>query len=150
MVLEPLMAVGLAGNVVQFIDFSYKLFSDTRKVYQTGSGAGEEIRGISEVTTNLRDLSSKLSSDSHREHLGSSAAVQDFKIRSIANNCVRCADELLTALDKIMMKDSTTLWKSFQVCLKTIWKHERVEAMEKRLDRLRSDMILAMQAMLRY
>ncbi|ORX92514.1 hypothetical protein BCR34DRAFT_608794 [Clohesyomyces aquaticus] len=148
MVLDPLVAVGLAGNLVQFLDFSCKLFSETRKIYRTGIGAAEETREISQVTTNLRDLSSKLSSDFHGRQRGSNTAVQDFKLYSIASDCTRCADELLEALEKITTKDPPTLWKSFQMCLKTVWKQDRIEAMELRLDRLRSDLILAMQAML--
>lgn len=145
MVLEPLLAVGLAGNVVQFLDFSCKLFSESRKVYRAGVGKTESTREISEVTANLRQLSENLLSNSHGRSLA-----QDYDLQSIASSCVQCADELLTALDKIATCHSPTPWESFKVCLKTVWEQKRVEEMERRLDRLRSDLILAMQAMLRY
>jgi hypothetical protein len=37
-VLDPLTAIGLAGNVVQLVDFSYDLVPETRDIYYSKSG----------------------------------------------------------------------------------------------------------------
>ena len=43
MVLDPLTAIGLAGNIVQFVDFSSKIVGKANKIYESVDGASTRI-----------------------------------------------------------------------------------------------------------
>jgi hypothetical protein len=64
MVLDALTAVGLVGNVVQFVDFSCKLFSQTRRIYNSSSGVSIDTEDTLTLTHDLQDLCAKLSTAS--------------------------------------------------------------------------------------
>jgi hypothetical protein len=145
--MEVLAAVGVASNIVQLLDFSCKLFSETRKVYSSGKSAVEDTEDVLSITTRLRDLSEAISSDSLKRR-GISKNSLDHELRSISRECTEAANSLIAALENVRIKGTPTIWLSFQVCLMTIWKKSKIEAMEKRLNGLRSQMIAVMQAML--
>ena len=50
--MEALLAVGLAGNVAQFVQFAGKLISEARSIKKKGSPKSiPELRGLSETLT---------------------------------------------------------------------------------------------------
>lgn len=54
--LDPFTALSLAGNIVQFVDFSSKLVNEASEIYRSGSTkANDELET---VTNDLIDLTS--------------------------------------------------------------------------------------------
>jgi hypothetical protein len=147
-VIEALAAVGVASSIVQLLDFSCKLFSETRKVYSSGKSAVEDTEDVLSITTRLRDLSEAISSDSPKRRDIAKNSL-NHELRSISREWMEVANSLIAALENIRTKGTPTIWLSFQLCLMTTWKKSDIEAMEKRLNGLRSQMIAVMQAMLR-
>jgi hypothetical protein len=56
--MEPLAALGVAANVIQFVDFAHKLIRRVRELHE--SGHIKEDLETRTVTSDLLDLSSKL------------------------------------------------------------------------------------------
>jgi hypothetical protein len=57
--MDPLVATGLAGNVVQFVDFSYKVVSTARKFYKSAGGAIAENQELEALARDLCELAKK-------------------------------------------------------------------------------------------
>lgn len=56
--MDPLTALGLAGNIVQFIDFSCKILSDSYEIYRAGSTSEHEE--INFIATDLSTLADRI------------------------------------------------------------------------------------------
>jgi hypothetical protein len=146
MVLEAFAAIGLAGNIVQFVDYSCKLFSQSREIYNSTSGSSKDTESTIAITRNLRDLAGKLSSVNHQTTLRHS---NDGSLKMLSQLCEGEAENLLAGLQGLQAQDPKSKWSSFKVGLATIWKQEKIQAMEQRLDYLRSQLILHLEVMQR-
>ena len=60
MVLDPLIAVSLAGNIVQFIDFTTKLVSKGHKIYKTTDGILIENAELEAITRKIIALNNRI------------------------------------------------------------------------------------------
>src|SRR6266566_2274950 len=58
--MDILVAIGLAGNIIQFVDFGGKLISKTAEIYKSSTGALVENVDIETATNNLVLLSTTL------------------------------------------------------------------------------------------
>lgn len=56
MVLEPLSALAVAAGVIDFVEFSYNILSETRKTYQSVLGTNAEKEELEIVSENIRRL----------------------------------------------------------------------------------------------
>jgi hypothetical protein len=73
------------------------------------------------------------------------------KISSIFAKSARVlSDELITALDKLQCQGNGRKWNSVQQALKGLWGRERIEALPKRLDGFRQQLVLNILVSLRY
>jgi hypothetical protein len=149
MVLDPLSAIGLAGNIVQFVDFSYKLFSQTQEIYSSATGASKDTEDIFGITIHLRQLCEKLSSSTHISRSSGLYSHDNDSLRTLSRDSLAAADEMIAALNNIRSQGTQSKWSSFRLCLKTVWKQSKIDRMEKRLDRYRSQAILVLSAMIR-
>lgn len=94
MVLDPLTAIGLVGNIVQFVDFSSNIISKSRQLYQSADGALTENIDTETVTKDLIELNTKLQA-------GGSPTAGTSPLEILSRSCSDVADELLTALGKL-------------------------------------------------
>ncbi|KAF4544448.1 uncharacterized protein LTHEOB_6018 [Lasiodiplodia theobromae] len=73
--MDPLTAVGLASNILQFVDFARSIVSDAKKFYDTTSGAKDEYQeathggNLSEEEKELKELGEQ--SSSHKDWIKS-------------------------------------------------------------------------------
>lgn len=144
--MEALAAVGLAGNVVQFVDFSCKLFDQASSIYQSLDGATQGNRDLESITQNLHDMSAKL-----YQNIPKSAATQkkDDPLVTLAKECENVANELLAVLQSLKAKKVDSQWSSFRAALRSVWKEQRVQALEKKLGMYRSQIIFQLQVLQR-
>ena len=54
--LDPLTALGLAGNLIQVIQFSYDIVSEGNKIYNDSSSVLDQNKTAEEVATDLSEL----------------------------------------------------------------------------------------------
>ncbi|KAF2866677.1 P-loop containing nucleoside triphosphate hydrolase protein, partial [Massariosphaeria phaeospora] len=140
--MEALAAVGLAGNIVQFVDFSCKLFDQATSIYHSTSGTSRDAEDLESITRNLQDLSVRLSQKNHNQ-----THPQDHTaLKKLAKECETTANELLSALQALKAKKPDSKWNSFRTALASAWKQPRVDALEKRLHTYRSQLIIQLQS----
>jgi N-terminal domain on NACHT_NTPase and P-loop NTPases len=140
--IDPLAALGLAGNIVQFVDFSYNLLCESKALYDSRTGATADNVLIETIATDLSLLNARLTAPS------APGAIPD-PIRSLASQCKDVARDLLDVIDNIKVKGSHKRWKSFIQALRTVWKKEEIEALVRRMESLRSEMQFRLQIMMR-
>ncbi|KUJ15133.1 uncharacterized protein LY89DRAFT_685948 [Mollisia scopiformis] len=137
--MDPLTALGLAGNIVQFIDFAWKLFEGTKAIYKSASGSSHDNAVLQSIANDLRHLSNGIIiSNQHSEEL-----------RRLATESKRISLELLDALEKLKLQGRNTKWKSFVLALREAWSRGKINEMSDRLSALQSQMNLHIQIMVR-
>jgi hypothetical protein len=132
--MEVLAAIGVAGNIVQFVDFGGKLISKTAEIYKSGTGALIENVDIETATNDLIRLTTKLQD--------SADSVDDRALKELCQSCGGVAHQLLTVLDKVKAKGKHEKWKSFRRALLSVWNKEDIAALEQRLVRFRNELNL--------
>ena len=164
MALEGLAALGLASNMVQFVEFGCRLFSQSKDLYRSSSGLLDEAVELDNITQSLSRLSDNLivehKTSSHDsdielgdgvEHilpiqpakaLGIDSGETDLVL--IATDCKKVADELSEALSQLRVQNPRKKWQCFRVTLKRIWKPERIDGMSRRMERLSCQMIMCL------
>ena len=145
MVLEPFTALGLASNVVQFVDFAFKLVSESQAIYKSGSGASVTARDLEVITADLDRLVLQLANAK-----GTSAAGVGTDLKSIAAHCHDTAEELLSALVQLRSNSPTGKWKSFLQALKEIWRKDKIEELARRLERFQKQINSHLLFILKY
>ena len=129
MALESLAALGLAANIVQFVEFGSKLFSESRALYKASDKPVEESVELEIISKALKSLSDDLGA------IPSSTTPQpQAELLPLAKRCQTIADELLVALNELHVKGANGKWRCFRSSLKRIWKSREIENMARRLD----------------
>jgi hypothetical protein len=137
--MDPLTAVGLAGNIITFVDFSIEVLSRARQLHDSASGATAENEELESLTKNLKALAdrtqrrpSNIPQKGHFRLSISSETVLD----NLSQQCIQVADELLETLDSIKVKGDGKARKSAIQAVKTVWKQDHIDALQRRIDRI--------------
>src|ERR1700722_20902334 len=104
--MEGLAAIGLAGTIIQFVDFSGKLVSKTAEIYKSGAGALIKNIDIETATNNLILLSTNL-------HASADSA-SGTALGKLCQSCGAVVQQLPSALDKVKAKGEYQKGKSFR------------------------------------
>lgn len=108
--IDPISALAIAGNVVQFTEFAGKLLSKTRKIYNSHDGALVENLELEAAARNLMDLSAQISNSCRTEVANVQLTSEDLNLRSVCDNCVNVAEELLRLLGKLKARGQQGKW----------------------------------------
>ncbi|KAI1446723.1 hypothetical protein F5Y02DRAFT_55953 [Annulohypoxylon stygium] len=130
--MEPLSALSLAGNILQFIEFTSHLLSTSVEIYKSSTGTLDSKVALEEIYQRLSYLSVSLITASRNTQPSAS----ELALRSIASSCNDDCIRLLAVLNDIRVDEgSHRLWKSFRAALKLAWRGE--QEIEKLATRLR-------------
>lgn len=131
--MEALAAIGLVGNIVQFIGFSGKLISKSVQLHHSSNGALQENVDIENAAKHLLQLNRKLKE--------AAISVDDGALQTLCLCCRESAIDLLEALDKIKVKGKQQQkWESVRKALRSVWSREEVKELEQRLGKIKDDL----------
>lgn len=139
--MEAVAAVGLAGNIVQFVEFGCKLLSTSNQIRTSRQGLADDYTTIQIITTDLRELCTALTTSITQ----SSLVTQDRHIAPLGAQCLQIAEQLLSAVARLKPKKGNSRWNCFRAALKTVWKHDEIDRMMLQLNGLRMELMLRMQ-----
>jgi hypothetical protein len=135
MMLDPLTALSLAGNIIQLVDFSSKLVNKGREIYRAVDVALPENLELEIVAKDLTTLVQRL-----MNHPGSDGDPSvsftdpaDSELYQICEKCKTTATELLAKLQEVKVKGKHRRWKSFRQALKSVWTKDEVDGLARRL-----------------
>jgi hypothetical protein len=137
--MDPLTIAGLVGNIITFVDFSAKVLSRARQLYESTNGAIEENNELESLTKNLREIADQLQRDRTRNPQKgrfSAGLNRETVLNNLSQQCIHVADELLESLDSIKIKGEGGTRKSAVKAAKTVWKQDHIDSLQGRLDRI--------------
>jgi len=149
MVLDPFTSLGLAGNIVQFVDFSRKLISESYQLYKSATGTLPENHELAMIAETLGELSSKLTSSSLSDVRPIQLSQHEKNLQMIGISCKSVAEELRATVEDLRVKGKYNKWQSFRQALRSVWKKDKIQALEKRLDSFRQELTVHLVAILR-
>ncbi|KAI0391121.1 hypothetical protein F5Y17DRAFT_24372 [Xylariaceae sp. FL0594] len=154
--MDPLSILSVAAAVVQFLDFTAGVLSDTRETYKAvASGSDSEIK-LSKVASDfsllIHNLSSKMSELMREEDPDHPMPEYERStIAVLAGLCREAKDinrELQGALRKLEERENIRKIRlaaeSFVAALKRAWSAEKIQQLELRLDQNRKQTTMAM------
>ena len=150
MVLEALAAVGLAGNIAQFIDFSCKIFETSKAVYRSNDGRSQAHEDIIVISQHLRSLCAGLVKSRNSSRVGVTNIHHDKALYALAEKCEKAANDVIVAIENLKAKNPQSRKSSFHAALKTMWSTEEIDSMMERLNQYRSEIIIHLETLQRY
>ncbi|CZR66945.1 uncharacterized protein PAC_16845 [Phialocephala subalpina] len=138
--MDPLIALSLAGTIVQFVDFGSKLISDCCQLYKSSHGTLDVNEQLGLTTADLQSVVSKLRGSSNLvpdEHHQEDAEVhtcQEDSFQQICDEAAQIAEELLNRLDRLKVKEGEyRRWKCLKAAVKSAWSKDEIVRLTRRL-----------------
>jgi hypothetical protein len=135
--MDSLTALGLASNIVQFVDFTSKLLTATRRLYVSQSGANPEYLELENLAQNIKELAEGAKPRNHFPNTRN-MMTQDKTLLELGNQCIIVSDQLLSVFESLKVKggNGSRSWDSFYQALRSEWKKDDIELLQQRLDRI--------------
>ncbi|GAB1319138.1 NACHT-NTPase and P-loop NTPases N-terminal domain-containing protein [Madurella fahalii] len=155
--MEPLTALGLAANVIQFVSFASSLIFKIREISTSADGATSEVTTLDTVYGRLHSLSSELELASQRDAMLEAVSEKPdivnrvFAINDLSRSCKEDCDKLLNIVQMLKSDDGTKhRWQSFRLALKGVWKSDEIARLEQRLHYTQTSLTLQVCALTNY
>ena len=144
---EALIAVGLASNILQFIDVGSKLVSNVWTIFTSGREGLATLLDVQKVTKDLEQIlrDFKIPKDAN-VCLDSS----DNGLQQLVGSCEHLAIELLESLKKFDLPEKSRKRDNLKAALRLIWKEEELKSLQSRLDGYRQEIVLHLLTLIRY
>lgn len=147
---EILAVIGLASNVVQFVELGVKLISKYRKAYVSASGQNVRDQEVQADVEGVRAIAKLLTFDGSK---GDSAQLSDAEkqLKTFCTTCVKVASELVALLESVKSDGSgNRAWRALKETFETTnVKQLTISHLQERLERLQAYMLFSMVAILR-
>ncbi|RAH54201.1 hypothetical protein BO85DRAFT_428055 [Aspergillus piperis CBS 112811] len=127
--MDPLTAVGLASNIISFVDFTTQVISRCEELYRSASGATTENLELEELATNIRRLAEE-----------TRCTKKDKILESLSSQCISVSDELIALLNSVKVKSDRRGWASIHQALKSVWKQSDIDDLQQRLNRIQAQL----------
>lgn len=126
--MEALAALGLASNIISFVDFAYKLLGGTIEIYSSGAGVADGVVFLDRITQDVQ---------LHAERV---VAVENAApdLQDLARQCDEIAQELLQSLKKLRVNGDKTRWNSFLVALQSVRFKAKVKELTDKLSQVQA------------
>ncbi|KAK6955772.1 hypothetical protein Daesc_003416 [Daldinia eschscholtzii] len=136
--MDPFAAIGLAGNIIAFVDFGFRLISTAKNIYNSKSGTNANNEDLYSMTEQLQQLTIELKV---ARPIGSSSQ-QDRRLYDVAIECENVSVELSKLLDKLKTKDPRSKRQALKAAARNWRKSDQKLELEKRLDRCKQQLSL--------
>jgi NACHT domain len=139
--MEPCAAIGLASNIISFVDFASHLISTINEIHYSASGSADGDWTLREVTTSLQRLSVSIESELPTGNPDPASQ----SLRDLTTECSNVAADLLGLLAGLQAKDPSSKRQSAKAALKRVWKTRERSDLEHRLTHLSQALDLRFQ-----
>lgn len=132
---ETLAIIGLASNIISFIDFGFKLFEGIGIVRDSLHGTTPDIRELDLI---VEDIQRRNAVVIGQKSAGQTLSKDELHILAMANECENVATEIRKVIKDLRVRDearSKTL-ESGRVVIQSLWKRGDIERLRVRLEGL--------------
>lgn len=141
--MEPLSALSLAGNIVQFVQFSAKLVKKASEIRSSASGTTEELEDATIVSQSLQCMLQGMRMPTIP------TSIHDKPLVDLAKGCSELCQELQGRVEHIKGKGVSSRTGSFGIAWRTLTRSGKLNLIEQRLDRYRSEILSHILFMIR-
>lgn len=128
--MDPITALGVASNVLQFVDAGTKIIFTAYELFKSPRDSVKEHEEMEDIASDLQGLLESLKSQLRK--------TADPTLEKFTSDCLRLNTELLDVLDKMKIKGKRhRIFESLAVASKFQLKKGRIVALEVRINRLR-------------
>ncbi|KAK0639080.1 hypothetical protein B0T16DRAFT_462782 [Cercophora newfieldiana] len=138
--MDPLAALGVAGNVVAFAQFAGSILNGARKIHDSTSGASDQVESLEQLFGALSSFAAKLKPDPNSElcqdpNTSFLPPAQAQQLQKLASSCNADCDRLLALLRGLNVKrrSGPEWWKSLHVALLEQLKSTEVTQLRQRI-----------------
>ncbi|USP82832.1 hypothetical protein yc1106_10106 [Curvularia clavata] len=149
MVLEAFAALSLAANIVQFIDFSGKLFSKAREVHRSDNGFSKDHADLESAMKSLKHLTHNLSSSMTGITAADNVSDDEKELLELAKDCTKLADELIQLLAKVKGHERRSKWESFLQAIRIAWNENDINLAKEKLKQYQTRMTFQLLVILK-
>ncbi|KAF2730459.1 hypothetical protein EJ04DRAFT_46187 [Polyplosphaeria fusca] len=162
--MEALAALGVASNVIQFVDFTSKVISKGVKIYRARpdpkARAVDQLQDASVTDSHNQVFLEQMTIDfdQHNRNLTTALRMHASNVdlcaadRGVLRMCDECTvhvSALIRAL-RSLHSSKASVWSSFITALKTVWSESQIEDLRRLLDTARQQMSLYLLAAVRH
>lgn len=143
--MDPLTAIGLAGNIINFIEFSFKVIAGGHSIANSVSGMTPENASLDVILDDLKAVTKGLlieipdlaGSDNEKE------------LARLATSCYHLSKELSEILAPLRLSEGRSKWQGMKVKWRSLRKEKEIESIERRLNDFQSQILVRLHLMLR-
>lgn len=143
--MDPLTAVGLVANIVQFVDLGYKIFANTKEIRHSISGLTVDDQRTSDMMTEMYRLSLHLESPGREPSDANEKAL--FKL---AAECRKLADQILKLMEKTSAKNPGSMSEAIRSTVRKVRHAREQQELEQKLSTCRSHLHFHLSYVSRY
>ena len=134
-------SIGLASNVLQFIDFGTRFVVKAWRIYHGVQGNPDDIL---DLLASTKDFEAAVAA------LASEPGTVDNAMHEICASCAEVASQLLTSLRKLAIPEQPSKREALQAAFKRLWKQQDIENLKRRIDGFRKQLVVQLLLSLRY
>ncbi|KAI0449963.1 hypothetical protein F5B21DRAFT_492597 [Xylaria acuta] len=139
MVLEALSAIGLAANVIQFLDYAHRILSESQEIFHSASGISAQHADFEAIAVSLSALSDKLIAPPAPSSI--KLPPDEDEIHKVAALSRATAHELISCIQKLRRSGGRhRRWASIRQALEGLWNKDRIDQLVRRLRDMRSQL----------
>jgi hypothetical protein len=131
--MDPFTAIGLAGNIIEFIDFGFEVVSVAREIYGSNSGATSENKDLEFLTSKGHNLALNLQPKKPKSQMTD----DECNLNNLAVECTRLSHDLLALLRDLRARKTGSTKESLRAVWRNIWKKKEKTELEKKLESCR-------------
>ncbi|PNP59000.1 hypothetical protein THARTR1_01248 [Trichoderma harzianum] len=135
---DSLNLLGTTRDITDLLEFIWKLLADTQDIYVSADGQHTNHTTISTIANDVHRLGDIITV----------SVADDDTLKGLVKESKKIATDLLKALDQLKVQGRNTVWKSFMLALKNVWKDRNIQAFSHRLATLQSQVACHCQAVI--
>lgn len=132
--MEALVAVGLASNILQFVDFAKSIVSDTKKFYENALGAKDEYQDAEGYAQRLQRLAAQVAMP--QAPFRGAVSAEEKELKELGERCSQIANELLVATRDVTASSHNDWAQSAKKAIKSRLSSSQIKSLQTRLDRI--------------
>lgn len=128
---DPVTAIGLVGNILALVDFSFKLFASAKAIYSSSSDASPDNQVLQLITNDIHTRCQAITKDKNASP----------QLQILATESLEIAQDLLRLIHKVPSASKSKRSRKlncFLVALYDVAKKGEIDKLFRRLERLNS------------
>lgn len=132
--MEAVLAIALAGNILQFLQAAGSVLSKAQQLYRSIDGILIEHADSKRIAQDLKRRSTQISQ--------AVDGIPAPELCRVCNECASIASELVPVLEKLQVKGKHSRSQSIRKAIEGVLRSDQIFKLEKRLSKCREQLVL--------